>query len=272
MQDRRLGQTAFGADPSGYHAARPRYPEAVWTALRQRAGLRESIDILEIGAGTGIATGPLLAHRPRRLTAVESDERLARFLSASQPSPPLDLIVSPFEAAALPPAAYDLVVSATAFHWLDAVPALRRINTLLRPGGRVALWWNVFGDAERPDPFHDATMHLFSGAAEGTVDPAGRPAEPGLAADQWLSAFGEAGFTPHPPQVERWTLVLDPTAVRSLYASFSNVTTLQPDARDALLDRLADIAVNQFGGRVERNMTTAIYTAGLPDAASYPLC
>lgn len=159
--DRSFGREAFGLDPANYHAARPAYPEIVWTTLREQAGLREGIDILEIGAGTGLATQHLLAARPRRLVAVEPDARLAGFLAERLAG--IDVVDLPFEETVLSPASFDLVASATAFHWLDAVPSLRRIHELLRRGGSVALFWNTFGDAGRPDAFHEATKHLFVG-------------------------------------------------------------------------------------------------------------
>ena len=81
--DRHFGREAFGHDPANYHAARPPYPAETWAALRERAGLRPGIDVLEIGAGTGLATAGLLAHRPRRLVAIEPDLRLSDFLGAA---------------------------------------------------------------------------------------------------------------------------------------------------------------------------------------------
>jgi len=59
----------------------------------------------------------------------------------------------------------------------------------------------------------------------------------------------------------RWVLSLDPPGVRNLYATYSNVTALPPAERARLLDSLQSVAASQFAGRVERNMTTAIYTA-----------
>lgn len=259
--DRSFGRTAFGDDAANYHAARPPYPEAVWTALGERAGLRPGIDVLEIGAGSGIATGPLLRHDPRRLIAVEPDTRLAQFLRAGLTDPRLEIVAEPFETATLPAAGFDLVASATAFHWLDAVPALQRIADLLRPGGHIALWWNVFGDPDRADPFHDATARLFAGQKTSPSQSTTGRQEHALDIEARLADFVAAGFTADPPQFERWTLTLDPAGMRALYATYSNVTALPPTERKALLDALADIAVHSFAGRVERNMTTAIYTA-----------
>ncbi|MDC9824443.1 hypothetical protein PRN20_11930 [Devosia sp. ZB163] len=43
--------------------------------------------------------------------------------------------------------------------------------------------------------------------------------------------------------------------------TYSNVTALPSVDREQLLDGLAEVAQRQFGGCVERNLSTAIYTA-----------
>jgi SAM-dependent methyltransferase len=265
--DRSFGKEAFGADPANYHSARPPYPQAAWDALVQRAGLHAGIDILEIGAGTGLATLPLLAHDPARLVAIEPDARLAAFVGKAA-DPRLTVIAETFEDAELRPASFDLVVSATAFHWLDPVPALKRIGDLLRDNGSVALIWNDFGDAGRPDPFHEATAHLFEGHRVSTGSGSGRLSF-ASDADARLADFDAAGFVADEPQFLRWTLALDPERVRALYSTYSNVTALRALEQTRLLDGLCDIAATQFAGRVERNMTTAIYTARRAPAARH---
>jgi hypothetical protein len=262
--DRSFGREAFGSDPAGYHAVRPPYPEMVWSILRSRAGLGPGIDILEIGAGTGLATMPMLAHRPARLVAVEPDPRLAGFLRTIIADSRLHVLRTAFERADIPPVSFDLVASATAFHWLDAVPALNRMSSLLRTGGAVALWWNVFGDDSRPDPFHDATAHLFAdqrpSLSRGLV---GRPPH-ALDAEKRLADFAAAGLAADEPAFERWTLVLDAAGARNLYGTYSNVTALPSEERNRLLDDLFGIAERDFAGRVERNMTTVVYVARHP--------
>lgn len=114
---------------------------------------------------------------------------------------------------------------------------------------------------DRADPFHDATAHLFAGQktspSQGTTD----RQEYALDIEARLADFDTAGFTADPPQFERWTLTLDPAGMRALYATYSHITALPPAEREALLNGLTDIAAHGFAGRVQRNMTTAIYTA-----------
>lgn len=258
---RSFGREAFGLSPENYHSARPAYPPAVWELLRQQAGLRAGISILEIGAGTGLATEHLLAHDPRRLLAVEPDARLAEFLRTRLPRPELELVERPFEELDEAPQSYDLIVSATAFHWLDAVPALRRIHALLRHGGSAALIWNVFGDNSRPDPFHEASAHLFAGHRPSPSGGGTKQTSYGLDSEARLRDFEEASFHAEPPAMFEWTLTLDPPAVRRLYATYSNVVALEAEKREALLDALEDLARVDFGGVVTRNMTTSVFIA-----------
>ena len=102
--------------------------------------------------------------------------------------------------------------------------------------------------------------HLFAGHATSPSDPKGKPSF-ALDSAARLEDFASAGLRADPPELIRWTLRLDPAGVRRLYATYSNVSALPPAERERLLDGLTDIAERQFGGKVERNLTTAIYTA-----------
>jgi hypothetical protein len=62
-------------------------------------------------------------------------------------------------------------------------------------------------------------------------------------------------------EILKWTLVLNPAEVRALYATYSQFAAQTEAERNRILDGLAQIAAEQFDGRVERNMCTAIYTA-----------
>ena len=256
------GRRAFGADPENNNSARPPYPDRVYDLLRERCDLRTGTRTFEIGAGTGLATRQLLATGATPLVAIEPDERLAAVLRRNAPSPALSIVNAPFETADLAAGDFDLGASATAFHWLTQRPALSRVATLLRPGGWWAMWWNVFGDPERADPFHAATHHLMADLAT-TPSQGGSDRLPfGLDAAARSADLASVGsFDMIDVEMLKWTLVLTPAQVRALYATYSHFSVLDAGERERLLDGLEDIAETQFAGRVERNMCTAIYTA-----------
>jgi SAM-dependent methyltransferase len=257
------GRAAFGADAANYDAARPPYPGWVFERLAADCGLAPGARVFEIGPGTGQATARLLAAGAGSLVAIEPDARLAAYLTTKLGTESgLQVLNAPFEDADLAPESFDLGTAATAFHWLDQRPALARVAAALRPGGWWAAWWNVFGDPERPDEFHDATDGLLNGLADtpshhaGQAHPFGIDVDARMADIAAVDAFEGAAF-----DIRRWTLTLTTAQTRALYASFSQFSVLAPDERTRLLDALAEIAETKFAGRVERNMCTALYTA-----------
>jgi len=90
--------------------------------------------VLDVGAGTGIATRQL-AERGAVVTALDVSEPMLRH------APGRRLLA---DAAALPlrDGAADLVTCAQAWHWVDHERASAEVRRVLRPGGLVALWWS----------------------------------------------------------------------------------------------------------------------------------
>lgn len=252
----REGRERFGDDPGNYDAARPRYPERVWEILAERCGLREHATVFEVGPGTGTATRELVA-RGAEVTAVEPDARLAAFLAAKQPG----VVVKneTFEGVRLRAERFDIGVAATSFHWVeDQRRGLRKVHRLLRPGGAWAMWWNIFGDPLGEDAFHEATGQMMS---ERTgVDPASRRGWFPLEAEERTAELEGAGFVAVRHEVIHFTHRSSPEETRALYATFSNVTRLPEAERESVLDEIARVAREEFGGMVERPMLTSVYT------------
>ncbi len=256
--DREFGRTGFGASPASYHAARPKYPEWVFETLRERCGLLPGAATFEIGAGTGTATSRLVALGAKPLIAIEPDPRLATFLRESIRDEALSVICAPLEDAALKVAGFDLGVSATAFHWLDEDLALAKSARCLKPGGWLAVFWNVFGDDSRPDAFHEVTKDLLKGPTSPSAGANGIP----FALDETarLAALERSqAFENLEHLSAEWPLLLDADQVVALYATYSNISVRQD--RDDILTELGRIARDEFRGKVTRNMTTSLYVA-----------
>src|SRR5580658_8309622 len=111
--DRQFGRRAFGADPGGYHAARPAYPDWVFDFLCERCGLAPHTVTFEVGPGTGTATRRLLELGARPLVAVEPDDRLAAFLQETVRDEALTVVLSTFEDALLPETSFYIDPTAT---------------------------------------------------------------------------------------------------------------------------------------------------------------
>jgi SAM-dependent methyltransferase len=265
--DRSEGRALFGANPEGYEDARPPYPERLYQFLIEHRALSRDaatdVATLEIGAGSGLATRRLIEFGANPITVVEPDTRFAPLLTKLQQTTGADLrlLSSAFEDVRLPSRSFDLVVAASSYHWLDPEVALVKIADTLKPGGFVALMWNVFGDADREDPFHVATLSLL---ADQAISPSGAPDAVPFALDRAAreAEFARCGaFEPIVYFETRWTLVLDTARVGRLYEGFSHIQRLPQSQRESLLQRLMEIAQTQFGGAVERNVVSPIYLA-----------
>jgi SAM-dependent methyltransferase len=253
----------FGGDPGGYDRGRPDYPSRVYEILTARCGLRAGTATLEIGSGSGLATRRLLALGADPLVAVELDDRLAAYLSAQLRAAghSVEVRVEAFEEAALDASSFDLVVSATAFHWLNQGAALAKAGRILRRGGWLANWWNVFGDPIGVDAFHEATKHFMEPLGRPAANPDGRLPFP-LDAEARLDDLRATGvFDEIDHEIMPWLARFDPNQIRALYSTFPNVSGLPEPRRSAVLDALAAVAESDFGGLVERTFYTAIYIA-----------
>lgn len=207
---------AFDRDPTTYSIARPPYPTEVYDILARECCLGPGCRVLEIGAGTGQATAELLA-RGADVVAVEPGPALAGVLADRLGGPKLQIIGADFEDATIPPGPYDLVVAATAFHWIDTAAVLPKIAPLLRPGGTLAVWWTVFGDPDRPTEFRAALDRVY----ERLLPDQRRETLPGpLRVGSWTDELQRGGwFGPVAVDVIRWTHQLTAAGARGLWST-----------------------------------------------------
>jgi SAM-dependent methyltransferase len=257
------GRRLFGNDPDTYARTRPDYPDGLYDRLIRPCGLRPGTAVLEVGPGTGIATGRLLGLGASPLRAIEPDPRLAAYLRETISASALEIDQNSFEEAVLPASAFDLGVAATSFHWLEQSSALAKVFRSLKPGGWWAMWCTHFGSDE-PDPFQRATDHLFAHTPDSPSS-AGRNGLPfALDQENRLQDLIAGGF--NDPVVEIWrrSLTYETARLVDLYSTFSPIQALEPDSRRKFLHSLGRIADEKFGGQVERPFMTVLYTARRP--------
>jgi trans-aconitate methyltransferase len=148
----------FGAHAARYHRFRPGYPPVLFDRLAAEAG-KPHAHAVDLGAGTGQATGDLL-RRFERVTAVEPDAAMAHLIPADLR---LNVLNAKAEDVTLPAHDCDLVLAATAFHWMDKPLVLARARDWLRPGGVFAAFMHNVA-TWRPKPVQDVVLahyHLW---------------------------------------------------------------------------------------------------------------
>lgn len=126
-----------------YVRFRPGYPDAVLDVLAAGCGLAPGATVADLGAGTGQLTRLLVA-RGCRVYAVEPNDAMrAALAKAFGRVRSVEAVAGRAEATGLPDASVDVVTAAQAFHWFDVPAARSECRRILRPGGGVALVWNI---------------------------------------------------------------------------------------------------------------------------------
>ena len=160
-----------------YHAARPVYPDELFDELVAAAELPVGARLLEVGCGTGKATIPL-AERGYEITALELGPQLAetarRNLTGHHR---VEVVQQAFETWRPPGGRrFNLVYSATAWHWIDPAVGYECAWQALRPGGHLAIWGATHVlPADDGDPFflqiQDVYDEIGAGLPPGTAFP-----------------------------------------------------------------------------------------------------
>lgn len=250
----------YGSDASGYDAGRPDYPERVYEVLVERCGLQPGLDVLECGPGTGQVTRRLAA-AGAHIVAVEPDPGMGAFLRHTLAASDVEIIQASFEDAPLAKNHFDLMVAATSFHWVDQTIGLTKVQNALRPGGWAAIWWTIFGDPIRPDPFNEAVTELL-GRDPGHQAPGSRFQldERGRRTD-----LANAGLRNISSSRIEWSASMSTETTRALYDTMINVRRLPESERVRTLEAVESVVDGRFGGVVERPFVTALYTGQKPD-------
>jgi SAM-dependent methyltransferase len=260
--------SSFGSQAAAYAEHRPDYPRQglLWAlepalaaagerADRDRAGggrdsghgggeragggrFDGTLDVLDLGAGTGRLTGGLLA-LGHRVTAVEPDPAMLAELRARLPA--ATALAGGAEDVPLPDASVDAVLVGQALHWFDQERALPSVARVLRPGGVLAALWNTDDDRE---PWV-AALHRIVRMPRST----GWPADgEGIAGHPAFGPVEHARFSHRQPRTA--------ASLTATVATHSGVALMAPQERARLLERVR--------GLLETRPETATGTFELP--------
>jgi SAM-dependent methyltransferase len=240
VSDERLSRAALGfSEGERYERSRPGYPSDAVDALCAHLGIGPETRVLDLAAGTGKLTREL-CRRAGTVVAVEPVAGMRATLHRTVPD--AQILDGRAEAIPLEDASADAITVAQAFHWFDGDAAVAEIARVLRPGCRVGLMWNVMDETFPWVAELQELIHVHRGA------------NPWYRGHLWRSAFVASDqFAPLEHVTFRNAQMLDVSGVLDRVASVSFVETLEPVARDALLDQVRDLVTRTFpeGGTFE---------------------
>jgi SAM-dependent methyltransferase len=208
-----------------YQRGRPGYPPAAVNFLAERLRLGPGRTIVDLAAGTGKLTRPLLA-TGAEVVAVEPVAEMRAALPAGARAVDATAEVMPLTAASA-----DAVAVAQAFHWFDGDAALAEIHRVLRSGGALALVWNR---RRMDDPLNQAIEELIAPH---------RGRKSAFHTDAWRVAFERTElFGPLEKRVFPHQQSLDADGLADRIASVSFIAALDAKERAKVLQAVRDLA------------------------------
>jgi SAM-dependent methyltransferase len=262
-RDRQLLRETFEAAADRYDQARPDYPDKLFEALMRLTGVQRGAHVLEIGCGTGKATLPL-ANRGLQVTCIELGAALAaaarRRLGAF---PEVEVIHADFESWEPSGRSFDLVVAATAWHWINPDTRYQKARDLLRPGGHLAFWSATHVFPEHGDPFFQEVQGIYDEIGEGLPAGAAFP-RPGQVPDDRAEIEGSGLFDEIAVSQFDWELVYDAGGYIALLETFSDHLAMQPAKRERLYGEVRRRLADRPNGRLRRHWGSVLHTARRP--------
>jgi SAM-dependent methyltransferase len=211
--------------------------------------------VVDLAAGTGRLTG-LLAALGCDVVAVEPVEEMRVHIADAH------AVDGTAEAMPFPDASRDAVLVAEAFHWFDAPRALPEIARVLRPGGGLALMWNVGIRQEPEAEWRTEVAELLLPIyfhPQGRKVPAAHGNDP-REAIEWRTGPGWELFEPLVERSFEHTQSLTPAGYLDFVSSFSFVAALDDEPRAEFLAGVAQVLDRHDVEAIEQPWRTDLYT------------
>jgi SAM-dependent methyltransferase len=215
-------QRGFEASTSAYERGRPSYPPEAVAFLIDELGLDATVDLVELGPGTGKLTS-LLVSTGARVIGIEPVSAMRRTLTTRLPE--IEVLDARAEELPLEDGSVDAAVAAQSFHWFDGDRALAELARVMRPGAKLAIVFNVRDDSV---PWIRALVDLQEPFRGDT---------PSHRSMRWREAFDRTvAFATRGARSFRHEHVSTPMGVVDRVLSISFIAALDRDRRSQIAD------------------------------------
>lgn len=234
-----------------YEKLRPGYVDELYQRIFNFAPINETSNVLEIGIGCGQATLPIL-NTGCRLTAIEYGTQFSELCKEKfKGYPKFSIITGKFEDIDLKEDVYDLVFSATAFHWIPEELGYPKVYSILKNGGVFAQFANhpypYDGNsvlAKEMDKIYEMYYYPFWGEKKETLKEYNEEQ-----ARQKATAAEKYGFENNHCSLFYRTRTFSAKEYIMLLGTYSNHIAIEETIRTVFFSEIEN-AINRHGGRI----------------------
>jgi len=241
-----------------YDEIRPGYPKKLIEDVISISNIPEDGWILEVGCGTGQATIPF-AERGYHMVCLDPSKEMVSIAKKKLGGyPKVRIIQTTFEEWQPGAERFDLVVSATAFHWVRAEIGYRKAAEVLKESGHIAIFSNL-----HPTPykgFFEEVQTVYRSVVPewGVPDQVSTEKKIGLV-ERDINKTGL--FEKVVVKKYHWSRSYTADQYIKLLSTYSNHQTLDGERREKLFRGVKALIEKRYGGRVRRPYLSVLFVA-----------
>ncbi|MEK9185933.1 MAG: class I SAM-dependent methyltransferase [Patescibacteria group bacterium] len=254
---------SFDAFADDYHSVRPGYPDSLFEDIRNQCGIDDCSSLLELGAGSGIATVGL-AKLGCHIVAIEPGAHLIAIArKQTEKFKNVEIFEETFENFQ-PSNKFDVILAFTAFHWLSEGDRYQQILNLLKSYGSLVLVWNSFFQSDLPvtvdinNAYNEFLPDIYpekssvADVNEGVLSKLNRREQEIVANPLFYPVFLRKYLT---------TYSYDDQTYPKLLNTFPKIVEIEEEKRSRFLERIAEI-IKRHGKISVPVLTTLIICQG----------
>jgi SAM-dependent methyltransferase len=252
-------RSSFNAASHEYDEVRPGYPDALIKDVIEISEIPPGGQILEVGCGTGQATVPF-ATRGYSMLCLDIGKKLVEIARAKCKSyANVEIRNLSFEDWESERSAFDLLISATAFHWIPREIGYPKAAGVLKDTGFIALFWNM-----PPTPytgFFEDVQSVYQRVVPEWEDPRNQPST--KTKIQEREDYINATRLFEKVQVRRypWSRAYTADQYLKLLDTYSDHRRLDNRRRRQLYVGIRAIIEEEYEGKVTRPYLSVLYIA-----------
>lgn len=245
---------------SDYEIARPGYPVELYNDIIEYSMIKNDAKILEIGSGPGQATDYFVKNQ-YNITGLEISEKQVQFLLDKYSEyNNFNSICSSFEDYNCLDGTYNLIFSATAFHWIRPEVGYPKAYKLLKRNGVIAVFWHLASIIEPRTEMLIKIRNIYRRYAPEiddyiSIDEAENLHNLRISQIKVNNLFNNPVY-----KIYRWDDEYTTERYLRLMNSYSDFHSIESDKQQAILDSAADY-IDCKGGKIVVPQEVRLYMA-----------
>lgn len=238
----------FDTVASTYEKFRPSYPADLYRMIFNYTAINEYCRAVEVGIGSGQATLPILK-TGCMLTAVECGKEFSKLCKEKfKEYPNFSVVTNKFEDTLFESNTYDLVYSATAFHWIPESIGYTKVFSMLKSGGVFARFANHPYPGKDNLSLLDEIQRIY-GEYYSNKKPKSRAEYTEEQAAQIAKIAEKYGFAYIKYTLFYRTRTFSASEYCALLGTYSDHIAIEENIRKKLFSKI-ESAINNYGGSI----------------------